>query len=313
MNKKPLFLGLFLFCICKCFCQEGPVVCTTERNNDGSYSIYADNKSFTDYTVKLIFTDLSGYETNLNPGSLAIATRGKTQIAKLTHISNYSAQANFRYRYEYWPGVYLHKKPDSNFVYLMPSTAGNILVVSKVGSIEERIGKDKPADFYGIGFNYKPGDTICAARAGIVYETNDGVKEGEKPEEYYNSNRNKIYIWQKDETMAHYSILAPIKLLVAPGDKVVPGQPIAVFERTGFKFRVLFNVAYLDEGKIATTQGPVEKSHVYSELTPIFHAGNLEKPDHLQLNKEYQVQQPKEIVAMELSKKERKKMGLTDK
>lgn len=310
MNKKTLLFGLLIFCISKCFCQDGTVVCTTERNNDGSYSIYAENKSFADYTVRLIFTDLAGYDTNLGQEGLALATHGKTQIAKLTRISNYSAQPNFRYRYQYWAGKYLHRRPDSNFVYLMPSTPGNTLTVSKVGSIEERLGKDRPADFYGIGFNYKPGDTICAARAGTVYQCNDDVKEGEKPEEYYNSNRNRIYIYQKDETMAHYSILAPIKLLVAPGDKVVPGQPLAVFERSGFKFRVLFVVAYLDEGKVVAAQSQEEMSHAYSDITPLFHAGNIQQPDHLQLNKEYQVQQPKEIVAQELSKKERKKMGL---
>lgn len=310
MNKRSLLFCLFLFCITQCFCQEGVVVCSTERNSDGSISIYADNKSFADYTVKLIFTDLAGYETNLGQEGLAIAIHGKTQIAKLTRIINYSAQYNFRYRYEYLPGKYLHKKPDSNFVYLMPSTEGNTLTVSKVGSMEERMGKDKPADFYGIGFNYRPGDTICAARAGIVYECNDDVKEGEKPEEYYNSNRNKISIYQKDETMAHYSILAPIKLLVAVGDKVVPGQPIAVFERTGFKFRVLFMVSFLDEGKVVAAQSQEARSHVYNYITPLFHAGNIQQPDHLQLNKEYKVEQPKEIVTMELSKKERKKMGL---
>ena len=114
------------------------------------------------------------------------------------------------------------------------------------------------------------GDTICAARAGTVYDCSDEAKDGEKGNQYYSkNNRNKIGIQHKDGSMAHYSILAPIQLLVEAGDNVIPGQPLAVFNKESEKYTVLFSVNYLDEKRITVDvnnndpQMPVASPYLY--------------------------------------------------
>src|SRR5215831_7261905 len=222
MNAQPLLTGILLIFVLPAMCQEGMVTCTSERNQDGSYSIYAENKSFADYTVRVIFSDLGAYTSSLNPGSLTYIRKGKTQLAKLTLV-NTSSQSLFSYHYQFWAGQFLRHPPDTGFVYLLPSTSSNSLRVGKVSSLQERLGQKRPEDFYAIAFNYKEGDTICASRAGLVYECSDAEKEAEKSETSFNRNRNRIFIQQKDGTLAHYMVLSTIKLLVSPGEIVFPG------------------------------------------------------------------------------------------
>ncbi len=282
MNKKIILVFPCLYIILSSFARQGQITCRSEKNADGSYFIYADNKGFSDYTIKLTFTDLAGFNSSLDAGAPVIIGRGQSQIAKLTPVSG-APRYSFNYRYRYWPGTFFRKTPDTSFLYLMPSTAGNNLRISKVTSLAERIGQKNEDDFSAVGFRYKLGDTICAARGGIVYECRDDVQEGESLNQTFNTNRNLVAIEHKDGTLARYAVVAPVKLLVSPGEKVIPGQPLAVFNRESPKYHILFSVAYLDENKIS-----------YS----------------LNLNKDYQVVYSNEVIAAEMSRKEKKKMGL---
>lgn len=163
-------------------------------------------------------------------------------------------------------------------------------------------------DYRGTGISYKANDTICAARAGIVYECSDTAREGEKVETAYRSGRNRVMVQQQDGTLGLYGITAPIKLLVKPGDDVFPGQPIAVFNKEADRYRVYFSVCFLDEGKLLSGTSQ-ENTQYYTYIPVVFCGSESERSSHLQSNKEYIVQHPKEIITAEMSKREKKKFG----
>lgn len=85
---------------------------------------------------------------------------------------------------------------------------------------------------YAIDFNLNIGDTICAAREGIVVRTRDRFKEhGGKS---LIDKANLITILHDDGTLAQYVHLDYQGVLVEPGEQVKKGQPIGISGYTGF-------------------------------------------------------------------------------
>lgn len=312
MKIQNLLFVFFLFCIIPSFSQSRLIVCSSERNPDNTISIYADSQISGEYTVKLTFTAFLGYTSNVfmsvDNTALISVYRGRKEIMKLTPQKS-AGSYSVNYSYSYFPGAAMKKKPDSTFTYLLPGTEGASVRISHVGSIEERLGRKSSDGFSGIGFIYKPGDTICAARAGVVYNCTDDIKEGEKGITTFSSERNRVFIQQRDGTLAQYSILSPIHLLVLPGEEVLPGQPLAVFNKDSEKYVVLFSVCYLDEKKaMARTQETPVSSYQY--IPTNFYLDETNKSNTPQLIKQYTAAHPKEVVGAELSKKEKKKLGI---
>ncbi|WP_340063778.1 M23 family metallopeptidase [Ascidiimonas aurantiaca] len=85
---------------------------------------------------------------------------------------------------------------------------------------------------YAIDFDLRIGDTICAAREGVVVRTKDHFKEHGGKE--FISKANLITILHDDGTLAAYVHLDYKGVLVKPGDYVEKGQPIGISGLTGF-------------------------------------------------------------------------------
>ncbi len=296
--------------------QETLVTCTSERNTDNSISIYAESQIQGEYTLKLSFPNLLGYKANniYNDAAIVTITRGKREVVKLIP-DKMAPSFSFSYRWTYFPGVAQRKMPsDSNFQYLLPGTKDNVIRISKVSNIGERFGLKNVNEYFGVGFIYGSGDTICAARAGTVYSCIDEIKTGEKGTLVYTSKRNQVNIQQKDGTLAQYAIRAPIKLLVSAGDNVIPGQPIAVFTSESERYEVMFSVSYLDEKALTSTPaiGSSNTAPAYYHYLPtLFCTGEDGQNSNLSIiNQTFKIGYPKELVGTELSKKDKKKLGL---
>jgi hypothetical protein len=310
MKGKMLLSLLVLFFVLQSYSQQRLITCSSRKNTDGTVSIMAENNDYADFTVKLIFTDLSGYSSNENTVSIKTVGKGSAELARLTPQS--SSVHSFNYRYNSFPGHYFNKLPDTSVVYLLPSTPNHTLAVSKVSSLEEGLGQKRTEDFFSTGFQYNLGDTICAARAGMVFNTVDSVQQGENENQFYRSNRNRISIEHKDGTIGRYSMLAPIKLLVAAGDEVIPGQPLAIFDKESPKHVLMFAVEYLSGKKLLvdnTFNNPAFTSF-FDYVPTYFYVDDTIKGGLLQINKHYTVMHPKQVIAAELTKREKKKMGL---
>lgn len=310
MNSKTIFFTLCLLNGFYSFAQPGLITCNTQTNPDRTLSIYATSHAHAEYTVKLSFTALSGFTSrSLLSSDVALASvpPGNSEIMKFTR-ENGAMNPAFQYKYSYYPGRALHRVPDTNFNYLMPGSAGNQLRVSLVTSMVSILSQKLKTEYRGTGFVYKLSDTICASRGGIAYECSDTTKEGEKTETVYKLGRNRVQVLHKDGTIAIYAMTAPIKLLVSPGDEVIPGQPIAVFNKESDKYRVILSICYLDEKKLLESNNS-DNTAFYVYMPTRFYSGEADKSGILQFGKDYAVQHPKEIIAAEMSKREKKKYG----
>ncbi len=310
MNTKTILLTLFCFSSSFSFCQQGLITCKTQNNPDNSISIYVNSQAKADYTIKIVFSSLSGYTSTSMMNSnvfLGIAHPGEMELIKFKR-DNTAANFGFQYRYYFFPGRSFQRPPDEGFKYLLPATATNQLRVTMVSSTVSPLSQALKTEYRGTAFVYKPGDTICASRAGVVYDCSDTVKVGERTETVLNRNRNRIYMEHRDGTIGIYGVLAPIKLLVKPGDEVFPGQPLAVFTVESPKMMVLFSTLYLEEKRLLSENAPDNNAY-FIYMPTHFWAGENDPASILETQKKYNVQHPKEIVSAEMTKREKKKMG----
>ncbi|MEM7656123.1 MAG: M23 family metallopeptidase [Bacteroidota bacterium] len=87
--------------------------------------------------------------------------------------------------------------------------------------------------YYAIDFNLGVGDTICAAREGIVIEAIEGNHIGGGNRKY-RPYANVLTIFHSDGTLGQYVHLAPNGALVELGDSVKRKQPVGISGLTGF-------------------------------------------------------------------------------
>lgn len=81
-----------------------------------------------------------------------------------------------QYGYTYYAGTAFRKTPVNYIHYVLPITPDKTTKVTKVESISDLLGQKSENQFYAQGFTYNLGDTICATRAGNVYNINDQLK-----------------------------------------------------------------------------------------------------------------------------------------
>ena len=145
--------------------QNSPVTITYERSGKGEVTFYADNISYTPYTVALTFTRLSG-TLSLQEGDTHKATafsRRKTRLLTLKPVTE-NAGIGFSYRSNITKGDW-HAKTDTNFVYLFPLTEGKRVRMNHMVSLEKVLGSDDKSRLTGISFQTADGDTIVANRS----------------------------------------------------------------------------------------------------------------------------------------------------
>ncbi len=119
---------------------------------------------------------------------------------------------------------------DDDYEYALPFPKGKTYKI--IQSFGGRFSHNKPHSKYAIDFSLQVGDTITAARDGIVVFTKEDSKEfGGRS---YMNKGNKIIIMHNDGTYANYVHLDYDGAIVKVGDKVKRGQAIAISGMTGF-------------------------------------------------------------------------------
>jgi hypothetical protein len=191
-------------------------------------------------------------------------------------IPSKGSAPDLQFGFKSYEGKPFKHAPENEVTYLLPSTPGNAIIYLESQKIAERIGKEPPKDYQAYYFQLKPGDTVCAARAGVVTKINEDIKQGESLYAAFNANRNQIKIEQKDGTLALYTFVTPIISFTDVGKEVKAGDPIAVLGENSDKFGVFFSVFYLDESKIlaAKTLASNQPKYYYTYLPLRFHLQN---------------------------------------
>jgi hypothetical protein len=317
---KKLFLVLTAIFISGIIYAQ-PVIKIYHQNDfNKGYKILADNRNNVSYTVVLTFTTLEGYKIsqeeriglprqgihdykNSPPGTYVFIIPAQS-IGNLVCVLNHveGPVHSFHYSHKSYKGVNINN-PDTAFTYLIPALANHEVTAFHTFYIGEILGKEKPG-YYSAGFRFHRGDTICAARTGTVYEVSDTAQRRTKDEFYNIKTHNFIYIEQPDGTLAHYTIASPVKLLVQPGDRVIAGEPIAIFSAEDFNYPLIFRVSYLN-----LNNEPDEEGSYHSTIRTNFYTeqNHTQQPEDKKI---YTSVHPTEITTKELTKKEIKKLGL---
>lgn len=287
-------LSLFLFIIIPVLsiAQTYPVTITHERSAKGDVTFYANNVTHAPYTVALTFTRLSGTLTYPEGETQQwVARPGKSRLVTLKPASE-NTGIGFAYRSNLTKGDF-RAKTDTDFVYIFPLTEGKKVRINQMNSLDKTLGKEERTRLTGIAFQATEGDTIVAARRGVVTEVQDhsASKTGHKR---YSASENYVEIYHKDGTFARYKLFLDDGIFVSPGDYVIPGQPIGIIGGSNYEQGSHLRFSIFCPDKKDFTFVP------YFYLSP----AKVGKPVVGEL---YVSEHPIEFIVKEMSKKERKK------
>jgi len=282
---------------------EQRVEVTYEKgNNPGEYSFRASNPNHCDYTVKVDVTDLAGLSASSSLPYVGVVRPGGNNLFTLKPTTP-NTSGTFRYSYTYLRGRTLRSEPKP-FVYLLPVATGKPTLVQETQYLATALGLkgDALANFYSLSIQMKPGDSVFAARRGIVTGLIDGVTQAQK-DLMYVRNVNQVDVFHNDGTFGRYARLKAGSMPVKDGDQVEAGQFLGlVSDDIAQKPALFFSVFYLPMLNSQTQQ-----AYKYVHIRPKFVALNQDSGDILVSNKTYEAVRPMELVTQEMSKKDVKR------
>lgn len=255
------------------------------------------------FTCIVTFKQMVGYRCaeGTDNFTTSVSLMGNQQIGTITQMEN-ATNFMLNYSYTFYRGKNI-SKVDSLYPYLLPKTAGSSIKTSGTYFIGDLLGKSNH-DFYSMGFQYNLGDTICATRAGIVCEATNDAETRKENELFSTKTRNNIFLEHADGTIARYNILSSIKLLIQPGDKVIPGQPLAFFDKAEKDYTMLYDVFYLN----LKSKNASETNYFTVKPRFVFSADNIDLATAHSIYTD--IIHPSELITRELSNREIKKLGL---
>lgn len=299
--KHLCFLSTLLLCAIAAYAQtSSPVTITPERSSKGDIVFWADNRSPIPYTVTLTFTKL-GNTVSASEGvpQEMVATTGKRRLFSLRPSSE-QQPVTYSYRVRMRRGD-AKVRADTTFVYLFPLAEGKkVKVIPGYSySLEKVLERLKEGDtsrpqkspMTGVGFKTTEGDTIVAARRGVVSEVVEQKPTGDQTSD---RSKNYVEVYHPDGTFARYMLLKYDGIFVKEGDEVFPGQPLGIIGSgtQAFGSHLRFTVTL-----------PGENSH---RFLPCFYLSS-EQAGQPDLKTGYVVAHPASIIMQEMSKKEKKR------
>lgn len=296
-------LGMLLTVILQ---AQSPVRISSEYDeNREEYTIFGINDSEKSQTLILMIEQMDGVVPSRKlPVISTIFPREIKRLIKLERIG--TATPRFSTTYRYFNGV---ANPDINeeVRYLLPMSNGLTTQVFLAKSLEEIVQSGKVSEneeMYSLTFKLVDGDTICAARSGVVEDVKQ-TGQSDLVNYSFSKSRNFINIRHRDGTIARYVQFKNETAMVQPGDQVLAGTPlaIAVQSNTLGEANLLFSVTYLevDVDKMKVPGEWYDVKYVKPIFTTTDYEGVLEEAT------EYSVFLSEDLVLQEMSKREKKK------
>ena len=257
---------------------------TTAPKVEMALSHFVTNYDICPYYLSIDLSSFSGFRSM--PSSPYITTVQPGIKKKLhTMTRDETPQYNNRYKYSYYRGD-VAAEIDINYPYALPIRQGDTTKIS--------IGRNSGDYTLLFDMSYTV-DTVYACRAGIVCndELSDQSSKG------HNKSRTLITIYHKDGSMAEYTQFS--QSLVRPGDRVKPGDPIAICSSDNRMKQVCVGIFFLDKNKVAIATG-----NKHSHFRPFFHEGAA---GSIQLEPEtsYTATITEELIIRDMDSKELKK------
>ncbi len=210
-----------------------------EQDQKGAYVFSCINYAYCNYILELGFTTFNNVKCDQ---PLPFHAEVKPGYNKLFTISAIDPQAPllFKYGSTNQKGC-IHPAVNRGFTYLFPISPGKETQVYEMSpdklidsssrvKTPENNATGKPSDstsWYVLRLRMKSGDTIYAARKGIVNEIRDQSGANDAGQSSIGAE-NYIEITQPDCSFARYGILKKNGAMVKPGQQVKAGQPIGL-------------------------------------------------------------------------------------
>ncbi|MFV0591499.1 MAG: M23 family metallopeptidase [Draconibacterium sp.] len=305
---KITYLILFLF---GCFifmnssAQSGVITVDSKRNTDQSISFSFQKEKCGTYFLSVWFTQLDN--AHFNSFNRDVTETGGELFTVKPSIEN----QGISYRYNYW---YIRGKLkprfDPDFLYFLPTGLNKKVSVYTMTNLgEQYFGSTKPKNWIAYQFIVLEGDTIFAARKGIVVEIKGDNDYRTDTEVSYQSAANFVLVEHEDGTLAKYEGLDKSGILIEEGQGVYPGTPLGTIAKYDIKEQgqLRFSLFYLDFVNPEEEVGKTMKDRVnhYAFIDPVFMTkdGNC----RLKSGGSYEADVNDELFTKEFTKKEMKK------
>ena len=301
---KLLPIGLLLCLTTLSLHGQSRVILSREqdRNNPQDYIIYANNPTGEDQHVVVIFTDIVGYRPNVpSPPAINIGT-GRTKLFTLKR-DELTSGASFQYEYYTFPGVANPKIKEVEYV--LPIVAGKKVSVSKLTDARLKFGETTSENtYYGLAFKGEVGDTISAIRGGVVRKIVQN-QETEGNNVVFSSTKNYMEVKHADGTVARYDIFQNESAMVAEGDVILAGDPLALFTGENYQMGPNFrlSIRYLTYTYTKALRSNEWYANHY--LVPKFRTGK-EGLKELEGNYTYLAVLNDDLVTQEMSRRQKK-------
>lgn len=216
---------------------------TYTTDNQNRYLFTCTNKDFCPYVVQIDFPTLTNaqpshpipYTAEVKPGTVQLITVAPIDKSKDIKLNLKTANRK---------GV-MNPVVNLNFVYLLPITPGIETQAYRVVNVKGSAAAGAQDTGYSIRLRAKPGDTIYAARRGVVTAVEVGSSENDAGANSTNG-WNYIEIYHADNSFAQYGVVQKDGAFVHPGQTVEAGTPIGLVggDRYGRGAEVRFSVSY---------------------------------------------------------------------
>ena len=225
----------------------------------GNYVFSCTNRAYCNYVLDISFTTLDNAKSD-HP--LPFEAEVRPGVNKLFTISPVSAKDDIKINYKssYRKGC-LHTAVNPDFTYLLPIAPGKEAQAYIIGEIPGTgAGGNGAAGSGGLGggtaardsgyairLKMKAGDTIYAARRGVVTAIDAGNGENDAGISV-RGDLNTLEIVHGDCSFGEYGILQKNGALVRPGQVVEAGTPLGLVggDKYGRGSEVRFSVGYYD-------------------------------------------------------------------
>ena len=218
--KRLCCLPLFYMVLPLSVAAQRPVDVSYSLDKKGAYVFTATNKTWCPYVVRLVFTSLENGTTDHALPFEGEVGPGPNTLFRLSK-QNAAGDIVFKYSVSFRKCCLL-TRPAADYPYLLPIAPGK-----ETQAYVSETHTDTIFSRYAVRLRMKPGDTIFAARRGIVTGIDVGSTQNDAGVAS-TEGWNAIEIFQGDSTFAEYGIVKKDGALVKPGQTVETGTPIGL-------------------------------------------------------------------------------------
>lgn len=281
---QQLYTKFFLFALFGLFGSglyaQAPIRVTSEFDEAKErFVIIGINDSQKSQSIVLMIENIDGLVPSAKLPALKTLLPGeRRRLISLKRVG--SSAPNFSIRFRYYGGT-ANPEINKEVRYVLPMTKGLTSRIRLAKDVKSIIDSNAPTkQIYSLSFALVDGDTICAAREGVVEQVK---QEGQKDliKYTFSGSRNYINVRHRDGTIGRYVQFKNGSALVKFGDRILAGTPLAIAQQSTIHGEALFffSVTYL-KVQIDALKAPedwVDLKYVKPIFKTLEHEGLMEE------------------------------------